>query len=89
MRTNLRPSDGLTKFLVSSQIQEGTTEDASEPATLVLRRSNFELRRNSSRKLTINEKYSPDVLVRLLILNLLAHSALFFLMWTDLSNPKK
>lgn len=58
-------TNGHASFEVNLLIQEGTTEDASEPATLVLRRSNFELRRNSSRKLTINEKYSPDVLIRI------------------------
>ena len=35
----------------------------SEPATLILRRANFELRRNNGRKVLVNEKYGPDVSV--------------------------
>ncbi|XP_024374953.1 uncharacterized protein [Physcomitrium patens] len=58
-------TNGHASFEVNLLIQEGASDDVSEPATLVLRRSNFELRRNSSRKMTINEKYAPDVLIKI------------------------
>lgn len=44
--------------------QEGSSDDASEPASLVLRRGTFELRRNNGRKQLLNEKYSSAVWVR-------------------------
>jgi hypothetical protein len=42
--------------------QEGTSEESQELATLVLRRSTYELRRNGSRQV-ISEKYAIDVSV--------------------------
>jgi hypothetical protein len=42
--------------------QEGTSEESQELATLVLRHSTFELRRNGSRQV-ISEKYAIDVSV--------------------------
>jgi hypothetical protein len=42
--------------------QEGTSEESQELATLVLRRSTYELRRNGSRQV-ISEKYAIDVFV--------------------------
>ncbi|XP_073395816.1 uncharacterized protein [Physcomitrium patens] len=58
-------TNGHASFDVNMLLQDGTSENVSEPATLVLRRSNFELRRISSRKVTINEKYVPDVLIKI------------------------
>jgi hypothetical protein len=64
-----------------TQTQEGASEDVSEPATLILRRANFELRRNNGRKVLVNEKYGPDVSVclspQLLSTSLSAISSLF------------
>ncbi|KAG0615413.1 hypothetical protein M758_5G039300 [Ceratodon purpureus] len=62
---NSSMTHGQASFDVNLLIQEGTSEDVLEPGTLVLRRSNFELRRNSSRKVIINEKYAPDVLIKI------------------------
>ncbi|XP_073394681.1 uncharacterized protein [Physcomitrium patens] len=50
-----------TDALFEVNVLEGTSEDVSEPGTLVLRRATYELRRNNGRKQLINEKYSPSV----------------------------
>ncbi|CAM6011748.1 unnamed protein product [Sphagnum balticum] len=46
------------------QFQEGTSEESQELATLVLRRSTYELRRNGSRQV-ISEKYAIDVSIEI------------------------
>ncbi|CAK9198983.1 unnamed protein product [Sphagnum troendelagicum] len=46
------------------QFQEGTSEESQELATLVLRRSTYELRRNGSRQV-INEKYAIDAFIEI------------------------
>lgn len=51
--------------LFEVHILEGSSEDASEPASLVLRRATFELRRNNGRKQLLNEKYSSGVCIRI------------------------
>jgi hypothetical protein len=58
-------TSGQASFEVSFLTQEGASEDVSEPATLILRRSNFELRRNNGRKVLVNEKYGPDVSIKI------------------------
>ncbi|KAG0587598.1 hypothetical protein KC19_2G176400 [Ceratodon purpureus] len=51
--------------LFEVNLLEGTSEDASELATLVLRRSTYELRRNNGRKTLVNEKYSSQVSINI------------------------
>jgi hypothetical protein len=57
-------ANGHASFEVQLLLQEGTSDETAEPATLLLRRSTYEIRRNSARRL-VSEKYTPEVSIKI------------------------